>query len=117
MPDKPDTPDQRRSSTNLLVDEELIEQSTDKIEEETGEFHWMDANGKYQPVSQMSPEELKHAIEFSEEKMVKLHDTILSLHQKMHTWQYRIDRLSEYYYGQESDVSPEAAKQSKELTE
>lgn len=106
-----------RSPRDLKVDRELIEQSKDAKEKETGIFHWMDANGEYHPVSEMSPEELEEAIKFSEKKMDRLQSTIISMHKKMHAWQYRIDKLSEAREKRFDGISSRAANQVKELTE
>lgn len=108
---------QTRDLTDLKVDQELIEQAKDKKEKETGVFHWMDANGEYQPVTDMSAEEIEDAISFSEKKMDRLQATILSMHKKMHAWQYRIDKLGEERERKFDGISSRAANQIKELTE
>lgn len=106
-----------KTSIDLRVNQELIDQSMDKKEKETGVFHWMDANRKYTPVTEMSQEEVERAIRFSEDKMDQIQESIINLHAKLHAWQYRIDRLDEARASKFDGISSRALSQSKELTE
>jgi hypothetical protein len=106
-----------RTPTDLVVDRELIEQSKDEKEEETGIFHWRDAKGKYHPVTEMSPEEIDYAITFCDKQMIKLHETMIKLHAKMHAWQYREEKLNEERARRHDGISSRAASQVRELTE
>ena len=106
-----------KTSKDLRINKELIKQSKDKIEEETGVFHWLDAKGNYIPVHEMSPEDIERAVRFSEDKMDDLQETIIKLHAQLHAWQYRIDRLNEERENKFDGISSRALSQSKELTE
>ena len=101
---------------DLTVKSEEVENAKDEKEKETGIFHWRNQDGSYSPVTEMSKEEIKRAIELSESRMEKLHDNIQSQHSQMHSWLYRCEKLTEALE-QSTDVSEEAALQQKELTE
>lgn len=112
----PDT-DDPVTPTNLAVDRELVEQSMDAKEKETGVFHWRGPKGKYYPVTEMSPEEIERSINFCDKKMNELHETISRIHRQMHAWQYREEKLSEERDRRFDGISSRAANQTKELTE
>lgn len=110
-------PEPTQRSPLLPVDKELIQNSKDHKEKETGVFHWRNEDGSYTPVTEMSSEELDKAIEVSESNMERLHDNILRMHKQMHAWQYRIDKLWEGKHQRFDGISSRAANQIKELTE
>lgn len=80
---------------DLTLNNERIVKHKDEKEKETGIFHWMFKDGRYEAVDELKDERLHLCAEHCVSKMNNLQDYIEVLFDQMCGWQYRLEHIEE----------------------